>query len=397
MLYRALLAALLSATSPLSHAASTQLSGYVEFELRHFFNDPLDPVQASTHPSAAVEPELYSRWNDGDDSITLTPFARVDHRDSERTHVDLREANWLHVGDGWQLRSGVGKVFWGATESQHLVDVINQTDNLEGVDGEDKLGQPMVNLVWLTGNGELSLFWLPYFREREFAGLDGRPRSQPRVDADQAAYESGQQENHQDFALRWTASFDLVDVALSHFHGTSREPQFRPGTDSSGNPVLTPFYPLIDQTGLEFTAALGNWLWKLEAIRREGFGDTYHAAVGGFEYTLVGLFSSDVDLGLLLEYHVDERDQQASSPFQNDTFAGVRLTFNDFQSSEFLAGIIYDNDSYAHLGFVEASRRLGDAFKLSLEVRLFEQLPPNDPLYSQRQDDFVQLNLAYYF
>ena len=32
--------------------------------------------------------------------------------------------------------------FWPQTESAHLVDVINQTDFLEGLDREKKLGQP---------------------------------------------------------------------------------------------------------------------------------------------------------------------------------------------------------------------------------------------------------------
>jgi len=383
--------------SSMALADAPPLRGNIDLELRTFTSDALDARQADNHPSAALELELYHSWNEGDDAITLTPFGRVDQQDSQRTHGDLREANWLHVGDGWQARLGVGKVFWGAVESQHLVDIINQTDTLEGVDGEDKLGQPMLNLVWLLGDGELSLFWLPYFREREFAGVDGRPRTQPRIDGGQSGYASGDEQCHQDFALRWSTSLDSLDLALSHFHGTSREPQLALGTDGGGNPVLVPFYPIIDQSGLELTAVQGDWLWKLEAIRREGFGATYHAAVGGFEYTLVGLGDSDLDLGLLLEYHWDERQRQASSPFQNDTFAGMRLTFNDFQSSELLAGVIYDNDTQARLGFVEASRRLGDNFKLSAELRLFAEQSPDDPLYSLRNDDFLQLNLAYYF
>jgi len=379
------------------------LRGNLELEVRQFAHDalaPLDPAAerpANTHPSAALELELYADGDGGNDAFTLTPFGRWDQRDSERRHVDLREANWLHLGDGWQTRVGVGKVFWGATESQHLVDIVNQTDTLEGVDGEDKLGQPMVNLVWLLGNGELSLFWLPYFREREFAGADGRPRPQPRIDGGQSRYQSSDERRHQDFALRWALSFASVDLALSHFHGTSREPQLALGSDAGGAPVLVPFYPQIDQSGLELTAALGDWLWKAEAIRREGFGSTYHAAVGGFEYSLVGIADSVLDLGLLLEYHWDERQRLASSPFQNDTFAGLRLTLNDFQSTELLAGVIYDHDSAARLGFIEASRRLGERVKLSGELRLFEHQPSDDPLYTLRNDDMLQLNLAYYF
>ena len=48
------------------------------------------------------------------------------------------------------MRLGLRKVYWGVTESQHLVDVINQTEGVENLDGEDKLGQPMLNLALIV-------------------------------------------------------------------------------------------------------------------------------------------------------------------------------------------------------------------------------------------------------
>ena len=392
--------ALITASSSTALAKDfSQISGSVDLELRSFFDKPLDPRQHDNYPSIALTPEFYHSWNDQNDAITLTPFARYDAHDKERTHADLREFNWLHVNDGWQLRSGIGKVFWGSTESQHLVDIINQTDSLEGVDGEEKLGQPMVNFTYLLDAGELSLFWLPYFRERQFAGIEGRPRVALPVDTNNALYESGDKQWHQDFAVRWSYSFDSLDLALSHFRGTSREPTLLP---NSGNPAtataLIPRYELIDQSGLEATSALGDWLWKLEAIHNRGLdAGSYSAMVGGFEYTFVGWLDSELDLGTLMEYHYDSRNLQATSPFQNDLFVGLRLTVNDFQSTEFLGGIIYDNDSDARMGFIEASRRLGSQFKLSVEARLFDKLSATDPLYSLREDSFVQLNLEYFF
>ncbi|MEH6471275.1 MAG: hypothetical protein V7752_08495 [Halopseudomonas sp.] len=397
--YRLLILAAAMATTPAIASDITEVSGSIDLELRSFFSDPLDPRQHNNYGSIAVTPEFYHSWNDQNDAITITPFARYDKHDDERTHADLRELNWLHVGDGWQLRAGVGKVFWGSTESQHLVDIINQTDTLEGIDGEEKLGQPMLNYSFLLDQGELSLFWLPYFRERTFAGIEGRPRTAPPVDTDNPSYASGDEENHQDFAIRFNYSLDSLDIALSHFSGTSREPTLTP---NNANPMLAtamlPHYELIDQTGLELTSALGDWLWKLEAIYNSGLdAGSYSAAVGGFEYTFVGVFDSSLDLGTLMEYHYDDRGDQATSPFQDDLFVGLRLTLNDFQSTELLTGLIYDNDTNAQLGFIEASRRLGSQFKASLEARLFDQLDSSDPLYSLREDDFIQLNLEYFF
>ena len=104
--------------------------------------------------------------------------------------VDLREAVWLKViddvgflGDGpLELRFGVDKVFWGRTESRHLVDVVNQTDLIEYPDEEEKLGQPMLRLTLPRAWGVADIFFLPYFRERTFAGRDGRLRSALVVD-----------------------------------------------------------------------------------------------------------------------------------------------------------------------------------------------------------------------
>ena len=90
--------------------------------------------------------------------------------------------NWLKVFDESELRVGLRKVFWGVTESQHLVDIINQTDLVESLDGEEKLGQPMINYALINDWGTLDLYLLPYFRERTFSGINGRLRSSLYVD-----------------------------------------------------------------------------------------------------------------------------------------------------------------------------------------------------------------------
>ena len=64
-------------------------------------------------------------WQDKDElRVWKVPY--YDRKDSQRTHADLRKPNDLvfgEIGDGeWELRLGVDRVFWGVTESQHLVD-----------------------------------------------------------------------------------------------------------------------------------------------------------------------------------------------------------------------------------------------------------------------------------
>lgn len=370
-------------------------SGYVAGEYRYFSEEALSAQQHDSYLSVSALPEWFHKWDSGKQSFTFVPFIREDQYDKKRSHADIRELTWLRAAEDWELRVGIRKVFWGVTESQHLVDIINQTDLVENIDGEDKLGQPMVNLALIRDWGTLDLFVLPYFRERTFPGIEGRLRTIPVVDTDNALYESAKEEKHVDYALRWKHYIGDWDIGLSHFYGTSRDPRFVlslvPG------PALLPYYELIHQTGLDLQATLGAWLWKLETIRRSSELETYTAATGGFEYTFYGVMESATDIGLVMEYLYDERDKQATTPFQDDLMLGVRFTLNDEASTEALVGIIDDRESDTRMISVEASRRFGNHWKLSLEGRWFTSNLVTDPLYSFRNDDVIQLEMAYYF
>jgi hypothetical protein len=76
---------------------------------------------------------------------------------------------------------------------------------------------------------------------------------------------------------------------------------------------------------------------------------------------------------------------------------GARFTLNDIQSTELLTGFIVDLDDDGYMFNLEASRRLGDAWKLTAEIRSFTNLETTDPLYSFRNDDHLQVELAWYF
>ncbi|MBL4839030.1 MAG: hypothetical protein JKY34_15790, partial [Kordiimonadaceae bacterium] len=129
---------------------SSVAAGDVEFtssaglENRIFTEKGLFPEQLKTL-QASLELEADIRWHSSDDSwdVVLVPYARLDAKDSERSHFDMREAYVRWNGDVVTVRAGLGHVFWGVTESVHLVDIINQSDTVEDLDGEDKLGQPM--------------------------------------------------------------------------------------------------------------------------------------------------------------------------------------------------------------------------------------------------------------
>ncbi|MCW9025614.1 MAG: hypothetical protein OQK73_13150 [Gammaproteobacteria bacterium] len=380
-----------------SWAVEADFSGYLSAEYRYFSNNAIDSRQADNNYSLAYEPEFYFDWPEHKQSLTFKVFARYDQHDHERSHIDIRELLWLKVTNDWELRTGISKVFWGVTESQHLVDIINQSDAVENLDLEDKLGQPMVNLKLIKDIGNFDFFILPYFRERTFAGVEGRPRTQPYVDTDNPVYQSNNAERHIDYALRWSRNINEWDVGLSHFAGTARTPRLVAGTNASGSTVLIPHYDLIKQSGLDVQGTFDAWLWKLELIRQTGIQPDYYASTFGFEYTFFGLFDTPADLGLILEHLYDDRSDLAPTPYQDDLMLGLRYILNDEQSTELLLGQILDRHSGAASYNLEASRRFGDNLKLNIEARFFSNLPVTDPTYVYREDDYILAELVYYY
>ena len=379
-------------------AQEVELSGDAAIEIRFFPRAPLFPDQRDAHvsPSFKLEPEVRLEWGRRSWRLSATPFLRLDLQDDNRTHFDLRELGLLHLDDGWTLFAGVGKVFWGVTEARHLVDIINQTDAVEDIDNEDKLGQPMVNLTLEGSWGALDLFYLPLFRERTFPGDSARLRG-PLPITDEATYESGAEQFHQDVAVRWSHTIGDFDVAVAFFRGTSREPRLLP-IGQAPDLALRPHYDVIDQTSLELQWTKEAALWKLEAMTRGGQVDRFFALVGGVEYTLFQVFPGTADLGLLAEVMYDGRDELAPPTiFDNDGFVGFRWAFNDVWDTSILGGPVVDFETGEVFAFLEAERRVGNRWRVELEGRWLANTDPESLTYAIRKDSFVTLRLSRFF
>lgn len=409
---------------------------------RTYDNNAIAPAVQRRHEFATLyfQQEMSYRWNNGRDSLVVTPYFsgtryedpwKLEHdgwipfivpipiidfgdtRTRHAAHADLREFMWTTIAPSnkWELRTGVGKVFWGVTESQHLVDVINQDDLLTDIDGEDKLGQPMINLTLVKNWGNLDFFILPGFRERVYQENYGRLapvlksdystatsilNPSTMINRDEADWESNAEDLHTDFAFRWSHNIGVSDIGLSYFLGTNRDPVLGlinedlatptvliPSATST-NYLITPYYEQMTQLGLDYQATVGAWLLKLEAIYRESdslktyakdladgktsdFTTDYAAATAGYEYTFTGIFGTKADLGLIMEYSWDGRDFEATTSNQNDLFVGMRFAKNSTADAALLFGIIQDLDFDSYVGFFEASRRLGQSNKLIIE------------------------------
>ena len=388
-----------------------EIFGRLSTESRLYPESAAHPRQRSHASGLAVEATAYVEDDDGR-SVTFTPYFRYDAGDPERTHADLREAYLLLYGDvgedEWELRLGVDRVFWGVVESRSLVDIVNQTDLVEHPDEKTKLGQPMAHVTWSGDWGALELFGLTWHRPRTYPGRHGRLRSGLVVDHDLTSYESAAGERHLDLAGRYSGSFGALDIGLSVFDGTSREPTLLPRPAGS-ELVLAPHYEQIRQFGLDTQITTGPWLFKLEAIHRSGARnrrldrhlnyeeEDYAAFIVGGEYTLNAVWDSDSDLSLFAEWARDGRGRWSTSALENDVLLAARLGLNDEQSTEIFASVLGSLDNGSRVLNAEFKRRLSDHWSVQVETFVYSGVDKEDVLYAVRRDSFVAVNLDYNF
>ncbi len=383
--------------SSLDLAGQDESENYFDFKAelelnnRYFLNEGLYQGQERNYVSFAVKPELFYEWGGGKFNLKVAGFVRLDQFDQRRNHFDFRELYWQVVNDNSEVSMGMKKVFWGVTESAHLVDIINQTDVVESFDGEEKLGQPMVHYSLLSGFGTFDFFYLPYFRTQVFPGRKGRLRTPFILNGSEFEYESDAEEYRPDLAIRYSNFFGVFDIGISHFYGTGRDPIV------ADIESFTPVYGVIHQTGLDVQATTGPFLWKAEFINRENSLQDMWATVAGFEYTFSNIASSGIDIGLLGEYLYDSRDELALNSLQNDIFFGSRIAFNDIQDTEILFGGIFDVEHGTRLYSLEANRRFGESWNVDVEARIFDNVSDEEFIYFLREDSFLQLSLSKFF
>ena len=75
----------------------------------------------------------------------------------------------------------------------------------------------------------------------------------------------------------------------------------------------------------------------------------------------------------------------------------MRLTLNDAQSTELLVSVIQDLEGDGLSYNLEASRRLGDSWTLSIEARGVSDINIDSALSSFKNDDRIRTRLTYYF
>ena len=379
------------------------LFGWFDAQARFFpqeAGNPLGIPQSNDYwfnGSLAWEPGFFMNVTDYM-NFELILFGRVDQHDRNRTHGDIREGFFELFFNEWTLGFGIHKVFWGVTESRHLVDIINQTDLVEDFDTDIKLGQAMVTTSYTQRqSGHLQPLRDELGAAAGVPGAAGTPHPSRYRSTTTCASTT----------RRWKAGPDRRGLSLVALHGRLRlglELLLRDRARSAalsdderaGLPVLQPVYELIHQGGLDVQYTVEGWLLKAESIVRGGQGPTFGAVTGGFEYTFYQASGSIVDIGLILEYNYDSRNNNTFIIFENDFFTGVRLSLSDVGSTEFLVGSFIDAKDGSVFIAAEASRRFGDSWKILLEGRGY--IPQKDNvLQFFRNDAQIQVDIEYHY
>lgn len=372
--------------------AAVAWRGYVGLEGRLFAHSPAIPGQIRHGLFLVAQPEFSYVSGDRRQRINATVFGRFSVYPSYGS-ADVRELYWQYRRDRWSLLAGMNRVFWGATESRHAIDIVNQSDLRENYIGDVKLGQLMVAATLQRGWGQLELYALPAFRPRAFPVSDDRPRLRLPVKGKEVL-----DGPPVDVAARVSISRGDADLHAYYFRGVNREPNLVPAFDVFGAPTrLTSHYQPIDQFAGDIQYTLGSWLIKGEAFHRITPDARYQAAVVGVEHAISRLFGSASDITLLSEYQFDNRpDSEWPAPATRGIFAGLRLALNDTGSSEAKAGVVHDFPSHSWIIKADFSRRLTDQWGLTFAYSGFSNVRRSRALSDFSRDTYLTITLRRY-
>ena len=357
-----------------------EFSGWINGQVR-YYPETGETVDEQTYPSAAFQLN-YSQDLTDDDQLIVGLFGRGDSVDDERNYLDAREFLWLHYGENYQFRAGVGQVSWGVNELFKITDLINQKDRAE-LPLQRKMGQPMASVAFYLGDDLIELYTLYDVRPAWFPGEDGRMRYPILVDPDNEEYDRGSS-GRWDFAARWKTRIGDMDVGLSHFYGVTRDPYFIFNYDFA-NPYLVPVYEKVNQTSLDLVYPWQDILLKLEATYQTGSLEQFESVAAGFEYTFGGVFETDLDLSWYVEAIWDSRDQIYATLFDHDVGVAARLALNDARDSNLILGVVADYEYSEAFGYVFWTNNFGQNWTLNVTGQYFMA---NEPRLNP--DDFVQ-------
>ena len=246
-----------------------------------------------------------------------------DKDDKNRKYLKLNEIYIKYEAEDHEISVGKDIRFWGSLELYNLTDIYNKKNTLnDPYDKDKKLGAKNITLnKYFENEDELSIT---------------------------IANET------YDKYIKYSGSRDEVDFSF---------------VVQNDDKFFTYNTMVKDDT-----------LYKLEYLYNFK-NSNYYEFGSGIEHTLYGIVDKK-DLGLIVEYYKSDNKILQN---QDDIFAGVRVTFNDIDSSDIVAGTIKDLDTNNYSYSFEYNTRFFDKFKTKISYM------KNDSF------DIVGFSVGYYF
>jgi hypothetical protein len=367
----------------------------LEMEGRYFPKSPLyeDQSDQSVQPGITLRASHAFRLGDRVDLVFSGLASFTAHTERPR-HADATEAYVGYRGEHWNMRVGVLTERWGVLDAYSPVNQFNQVDLLADYEGSIQLGQPGAALSVHGEKWMLTLVGASYMPKRRMG--EGKDRFRVAgIPLGSSWFEHG--DEFPTWGARFLWRHDGIDIGLSHFRGHSREPEFSFELTPYG-PLLHPEYRIVEQTGLELQAVLGNYVLRGETARRSGqTGGSFTSSGVGVERMFYA-FSGTKDLSLYTEYYYDDRPETAPvNSFDNDLVLGAKLILNDAASTEFGVRAIRDLEVDSTLLDFTWQRRLWKDTVLGAKWRSLHHASKDPALSSFRRDNTFTLSLSHYF
>lgn len=373
-------------------ASLWQLKGHAALGAR-LYSSPHEATKESHRLAVRLAPEW--RWADGGTSMVFSPALYLEGANNGRTRVDVNELYLsTRLGDT-TVKAGLSRLFWGVTESRHLVDVVNPPDLAHHYAAEQRLSTAMLHVAHPTPVGRLEVLLLPWERDPKYPGTAGRPRTDlpihPAVEHPNGTPPA--------FAARLAISQGGFDSHVYFFRGLDRETVLAARTQPMAAPTeLTATRRLIRQWGADLQVPVGNFLAKAELTYRSGYSRNFFSGVAGGEYALSGINGSVVDVSLLGEYQFDLRPADAPlTTLERAVYAGVRVALNDPASTEFKFGVVAETTTGARIWRGDASRRIAKNWTVEGTLHVFDNARKSPSLMDYRKDSYVEVLAKYHF
>jgi hypothetical protein len=308
--------------------------------------------------------------------------ALKDSSDKKRKELLLNEIYYKHIFENSELLLGKNIRFWGSLELHNLTDVFNAKDLLsDPLDEDEKLGNYNIAYQYFfEESGSIEL--IAKLREEKQKYQDEKSVFNSFIFPYNKNFQTQKSKHRPTIYLKYNDSIGedfQSDYSFVLLNGYDENRDFI----ISNNETIQYLYE-VNKLMFFTTTVKDDTIYKLEyqySDIKDYAKDNYYKFGGGIEHTLYGI-KGDIDLGILLEYY---KSDLANTLYQNDIFAGARITFNDVDSSELLVGVVNDNDTSDSFYSLEYSRRLFDNYKLKLNY------------YNMTDFDRLTLSFGYYF